>query len=291
MLCCRTNRAFRELDPSVVVEARELGSHSQHLCLNRLKDRTCKPVIRVRAPAGAFRKSGASGGTGYGRESFRQHRRGRRRETGAAPWAARSPFRPEADRDLMLVPRVRGDWTADERAREALARIAADPAVAEVREHAKGVDVRLDDEWIEARGEALEAGGDPDANADLAAGGPLRRLLLGRQHDQGPPHRPPAQPGARQRDRRGAAGRRRQGREPQPDLRRRPQHGRGDGGSRRLRPRRRRARRRRRREVRPLRRPLLRRLRQGRAGRRWATTAPRTRSPARRRSTTTRPTS
>jgi arginyl-tRNA synthetase len=89
---------------------------------------------------------------------------------GGAPWAARSPFRPEADRDLMLVPRVRGDWTVDERAREALARIAADPAIAEVREHARGVDVRLDDEWIEARGEPLEEGGDPEANADLAAG-------------------------------------------------------------------------------------------------------------------------
>jgi arginyl-tRNA synthetase len=89
---------------------------------------------------------------------------------GAAPWAARSPFRPEADRDLMLVPRVRGDWTADPRAREALDRIAADPAVAEVRERAGGVDVRLDDEWIEARGEALEEGGDPHAHADLAAG-------------------------------------------------------------------------------------------------------------------------
>ncbi|HKZ13278.1 MAG TPA: hypothetical protein VJL81_05475 [Solirubrobacterales bacterium] len=88
----------------------------------------------------------------------------------AAPWAARSPFRPEVDRDLMLVPRVRGDWTGDARAREALARIAADPAVAEVREHANGVDVRLDDEWIEARGEALEEGADPQADADLAAG-------------------------------------------------------------------------------------------------------------------------
>jgi arginyl-tRNA synthetase len=88
----------------------------------------------------------------------------------AAPWAARSPFRPEADRDLMLVPRVRGDWTTDERAREALERIAADPAVAEVHEHAKGIDIRLDDEWIEARGEALEEGGDPAANADLVAG-------------------------------------------------------------------------------------------------------------------------
>jgi arginyl-tRNA synthetase len=89
----------------------------------------------------------------------------------AAPWAARSPFRPAADRDLMLVPRVRGDWTADARAREALAQIAADPAVAEVCEHAKGVDVRLDDEWIEARGEPLESGAaDPAANADLVAG-------------------------------------------------------------------------------------------------------------------------
>jgi arginyl-tRNA synthetase len=91
-------------------------------------------------------------------------------EDGAAPWAARSPFRPEADRDLMLVPRVK-DWTADPVAREALERIAADPAVAEVREHAKGVDVRLADEWIEARGEPLEAGAVPaDAHAELAAG-------------------------------------------------------------------------------------------------------------------------
>jgi arginyl-tRNA synthetase len=87
-----------------------------------------------------------------------------------APWAARSPFRPEEGRDLMLVPRVRG-WTDDPAAREALARIAADPAVAELTEHAKGVDVRLDDEWIEARGEPLESGAaDVDANADLAAG-------------------------------------------------------------------------------------------------------------------------
>lgn len=89
---------------------------------------------------------------------------------GAAPWAARSPFRPEADRDLMLVPRVR-DWTAHAGAREALDRIAADPAVAAVHEHPKGVDVRLSDEWIAARGEALESGApDLKANADLAAG-------------------------------------------------------------------------------------------------------------------------
>ncbi len=91
-------------------------------------------------------------------------------EAEAGPWAARSPFRPERGRDLMLVPRVRGEWTADPRAREALERIAADPAVAAIREHDKGVDVRLADDWIEARGAPLEAGADPDANADLAAG-------------------------------------------------------------------------------------------------------------------------
>jgi arginyl-tRNA synthetase len=88
----------------------------------------------------------------------------------AAPWAARSPFRPEADRDLMLVPRVR-DWTADAGAREALDRIAADPAVAAVHEHPKGVDVRLADDWIAARGEALGSGApDPGSDGDLAAG-------------------------------------------------------------------------------------------------------------------------
>jgi arginyl-tRNA synthetase len=90
-------------------------------------------------------------------------------ESAAAPWAARSPYGPEEGRDLMLVPRVRG-WSEDAAAREALARIAADPAVEEIVEGAKGVDVRLADDWIEARGEALEAGADPAAHRDLAAG-------------------------------------------------------------------------------------------------------------------------
>jgi arginyl-tRNA synthetase len=88
----------------------------------------------------------------------------------ASPWAARSPFRPEAGRDLMLVPRTRGEWTADARAREALERIAADPAVAEIVESPGGVDVRLDDAWLAARAEPLAAGADRGANADLAAG-------------------------------------------------------------------------------------------------------------------------
>jgi arginyl-tRNA synthetase len=90
-------------------------------------------------------------------------------ESGTTPWAARSPFRPEPERDLMLVPRVH-DWFSDPAAREALGQIAADPAVAAVHEHEHGVDVRLADDWIEARGEPLEAGTLLDANADLAAG-------------------------------------------------------------------------------------------------------------------------
>ena len=211
-------------------------------------------------------------------------------ELGNAPWATRSPFRPEPDRDLMLVPRVH-DWFADPATREALGQIAADPAVAAVHEHEHGVDVRLADDWIEARGEPLEAGVVPDANADLAAGeryavyfwganttkalhiGHLRNLALGNAI------------AAALRSRRCS------GRVPQPDLRHRPQHGRGDGWDRRLRPRRRRARLRKRREERPLRRPLLRRLRLLRPRRARATTALRTRSLGRRLSTRTRPTS
>jgi arginyl-tRNA synthetase len=88
---------------------------------------------------------------------------------GRAPWAARSPYNPEDGRDLMLVPRVRG-WQEDAASREALERIASDPAVEEIVEHPKGVDVRLADDWIEARGEALEPGADLTANRDLAAG-------------------------------------------------------------------------------------------------------------------------
>src|ERR1700761_7877719 len=88
---------------------------------------------------------------------------------GRAPWAARSPYNPEDGRDLMLVPRVRG-WQDDAASREALDRIAADPAVESITENKGGVDVRLADDWIEERGEALEPGADLNANRDLAAG-------------------------------------------------------------------------------------------------------------------------
>jgi arginyl-tRNA synthetase len=88
---------------------------------------------------------------------------------GKAPWAARSPYDPEDGRDLMLVPRVR-NWSEDPAAREALDRIAADPAVDAITDHRGGVDLRLADDWIEARGETLEPGADFAANRDLVAG-------------------------------------------------------------------------------------------------------------------------
>jgi arginyl-tRNA synthetase len=90
---------------------------------------------------------------------------------GGAPWAARSPFRPAAERDLMLVPRVR-DWRADPAASAALERIAAEEAVAALEPGADGgpVAVRLADDWIEATGERLESGEAERSHADLAAG-------------------------------------------------------------------------------------------------------------------------
>jgi arginyl-tRNA synthetase len=87
-----------------------------------------------------------------------------------ARWSARSPFRPERDHDLMLVSRT-PDWRQDEGAREALARIEAEPWVAEVADRDDQVLLRLSDEWVEQTGGRLEAGeGIEGANADLAAG-------------------------------------------------------------------------------------------------------------------------
>ena len=78
----------------------------------------------------------------------------------------------------MLVPRVR-DWTADAGAREALDRIAADPAVASVHEHPKGVDVRLADDWVAGRGEALESALRTPKGTPTSRRRALRRLLSG----------------------------------------------------------------------------------------------------------------
>jgi arginyl-tRNA synthetase len=89
---------------------------------------------------------------------------------GQVQWSARAPFRPEADFDLMLVPRV-PDWESSAEARAALERIEADPSVASVFEQGGQLRVRLEPEWVETAGAALEGGeGLREAHADLAAG-------------------------------------------------------------------------------------------------------------------------
>jgi hypothetical protein len=89
--------------------------------------------------------------------------------SGRSSWAARAPYRPQADFDLMLLPRVPG-WREDEGSREDLERIAGLPAVAEVMTGEDGVRLRLDDGWVEATGARLTGGGeDVGGLDDLAA--------------------------------------------------------------------------------------------------------------------------
>jgi arginyl-tRNA synthetase len=93
-------------------------------------------------------------------------------ESGKALWAARAPYRPEPDFDLMLVPRV-ADWEEDGEALAALDRIEGEPWVAELDRAGKQVTVRLADEWIEGAGEAIRSGerGGATEFADMAAEG------------------------------------------------------------------------------------------------------------------------
>ena len=168
---------------------------------------------------------------GLWREPLRQLRRGRgRRETAAAPWAARAPYRPEADFDLMLVPRV--PRLAGGRRGAARRSSGSRPSPGSRRSTASGEQSGCGSPTTGSRPPAPRSSSGAErrvAARDLAAGERYARLLLGRQHDQGAAHRPPAQPRDRQRDRRRADAGGRPGRAPQPDLRRRPQHGRGDG--------------------------------------------------------------
>ncbi|HEV7564119.1 MAG TPA: hypothetical protein VGO24_11530 [Solirubrobacterales bacterium] len=90
-------------------------------------------------------------------------------DDGQAQWSARAPYRPDADHDLMLVPRV-ADWRNDEAARGALELIKAEPWVGVVDESGKQVRLRLSDEWVERTAAQLEAGEGDAALADLAAG-------------------------------------------------------------------------------------------------------------------------
>ncbi len=87
-----------------------------------------------------------------------------------AHWAFRAPYKPHQSFDLMLVPRV-SDWRQDPGSLAALDRIEADPAVASLSRDGKQVWLRLEDDWIEGAGTALEDGGAEEAAfADLAAG-------------------------------------------------------------------------------------------------------------------------
>ncbi|HEY6731649.1 MAG TPA: arginine--tRNA ligase [Solirubrobacterales bacterium] len=92
---------------------------------------------------------------------------------GNALWAARAPYRPDSEVDLMLIPRLPkgSDWREDAGALAALERIEAEPWVGSVSRDGKQPTLRLADEWIEAQGEAVRAaaedrGGFTDMDAD-----------------------------------------------------------------------------------------------------------------------------
>ncbi|HXC46052.1 MAG TPA: arginine--tRNA ligase [Solirubrobacteraceae bacterium] len=90
-------------------------------------------------------------------------------EDGApAPWAARAPRRATAGFDVKLVPRA-PDWQNDAESLSALERLREQPWVGALTLREDGVELRLDDSWIETTGAALEAGGGDEAElADLA---------------------------------------------------------------------------------------------------------------------------
>ena len=88
-------------------------------------------------------------------------------------WAARAPYQPQGDFDLMLVPRVKG-WQEDADALAALERIEAEPWIESIDRGGRQVQARLASDWIESTGAALTSGEAP-SHADLAAG---RRFAL-----------------------------------------------------------------------------------------------------------------
>jgi arginyl-tRNA synthetase len=89
-------------------------------------------------------------------------------------WAARAPYQPQSDHDLMLVPRVKG-WQEDADAIAALERIEAEPWVESVDRDGRQVRAVLAGDWIEATGSALVSGNGDSSHTDLAAG---RRFAL-----------------------------------------------------------------------------------------------------------------
>jgi arginyl-tRNA synthetase len=89
---------------------------------------------------------------------------------GAAPWAARSPRRPQPDYDLKLVPRA-PNWQQDEESEAALKTIESQPWTDSVKRAGGEVRLRVDDAWIETVGADLEAGGRAEGQlSDIAQG-------------------------------------------------------------------------------------------------------------------------
>jgi arginyl-tRNA synthetase len=85
-------------------------------------------------------------------------------------WAARTPLRPNQRFDLKLMPRAPG-WKEDAATLRSLERIEREPWVASVARTDGGLELRLDDSWIERAGTALEEGdGGEEQLRDLARG-------------------------------------------------------------------------------------------------------------------------
>jgi arginyl-tRNA synthetase len=94
-------------------------------------------------------------------------------QDGRALWAARAPYRPAPDFDLMLIPRLpKGtDWRQDDEAKAALDRLEAEPWVAVLDREGKQPTIKLADEWIEAQGEEIRSGAFGNGTfAEMAAG-------------------------------------------------------------------------------------------------------------------------
>jgi arginyl-tRNA synthetase len=89
---------------------------------------------------------------------------------GGALWAARTPLRPSERFDIKLVPRA-PNWSRDTESLEALERIERESWVDRATRTDGGVELRLEDDWIEALGTALEDGDSGEERlADLASG-------------------------------------------------------------------------------------------------------------------------
>lgn len=90
-------------------------------------------------------------------------------ESGQVLWSARTPLRPDPRYDLKLMPRSTG-WQNDPEFLAGLERIESEPWVGCATRSDTGVEVRLDDEWIETVGAALLAGdGRYESLSDLAS--------------------------------------------------------------------------------------------------------------------------